>query len=260
MLFSGILIIPKLNLKQVTIPMKTDDTEIKNISFYSEGLRINAWLHLPGNGKYPAVIGSHGFLSDGTSAKMIALANALNEKGIAFLRIDHRGCGQSEGIFSEVTSLEGRCQDIISGINLLRSHPRLNGKFGIFGSSMGGSTAINAFSRIGAEAIVTLAAPVKGSSIIRRPDDPNPHNLSEDFYETGLKFDISEQITNLGNCLVFHGDSDQVVPCSNAHEIMAGAGDPKKIIIFENGDHRITDVRQQKKLVDEAVKWFESCL
>lgn len=244
--------------------MNTYNTTIKNISFYSDGLRINAWLHLPesenNNEKSPAVIGSHGFLSDGTSGKMIALGKALSEKGIAFLRIDHRGCGKSEGIFAEVTSLFGRCQDIISGINILRSHPRLNGKFGIFGSSMGGSTAISAFSPINAEAIVTLAAPVKGSSIIRRPGDPNPHNLTEDFYETGLKFDISDNIPLLKNCLVFHGESDEVVPCSNANEIMLSANDPKKIIIFENGDHRITNETHQNILIEETVKWFVSYL
>lgn len=238
----------------------TENNDVKNIAFYSDGLKINAWLHIPGNGRYPAVIGSHGFLSDGTSAKMIALAEALNERGIAFLRIDHRGCGQSEGIFAEVTSLEGRCNDIVSAVNLLKSHPRLNGRFGIFGSSMGGATAISVFSKAGAETIATLAAPVRGSSIIRRPDDPNPHNLSEEFYESGMKFDISEHIKNLKNCLVFHGDSDQVVPCSNAHEIIDGAGDPKKLVIFENGDHRITDIKQQKEMVDEAAEWFCSCL
>lgn len=239
-------------------------TTIKNISFYSDGLKINAWLHLPesenSNERIPAVIGSHGFLSDGTSAKMIALAEALNEQGIAFLRLDHRGCGESEGRFAEVTSLDGRCQDLISGISILKSHPRLNGRFGIFGSSMGGSTAISAFGKINAKAIVTLAAPVKGSSIIRRPDDPNPHNLTEDFYETGLKFDISESLPLLRNCLVFHGEADQVVPCSNANEIINSANEPKNIIIFENGDHRITNEKHQKILIDEAVKWFVSYL
>jgi len=244
--------------------MNKYNTTIKNISFYSDGLRINAWLHLPeseNNGdKMPAVIGSHGFLSDGTSGKMIALAKGLNEKGIAFLRLDHRGCGESEGNFAEVTSLEGRCQDIISGISILRSHPRLNGRFGIFGSSMGGSTAISAFGKINAKAIVTLAAPVRGSSIIRRPDDPNPHNLTEDFYETGLKFDISDNLSSLRNCLVFHGEEDQVVPCSNANEIIISANDPKKIILFKSGDHRITNEEHQKVLINEAVEWFVSHL
>lgn len=240
--------------------MNSNDTNVKNISFYSEGLKINAWLHLPEtdgeNMKFPAVVGSHGFLSDGTSAKMIALAEALNKKGIAFLRIDHRGCGQSEGVFSEVTSLEGRCHDIISGINLIKIHPRINGRFGIFGSSMGGSTAINVFTRINAHAIVILAAPVKGASIIRRPDDPNPHNLTEEFYKRGLKFDITDQIPCLRNCLVFHGKNDQVVPVSNADEIIISVNDPKKKIIFETGDHRITDPEHQKILIDESVNWF----
>lgn len=239
-------------------------SSVKNLAFYSDGLRINAWLHMPeatdADMKFPAVIGSHGFLSDGSSAKMISLGNQLSEMGIAFLRLDHRGCGQSEGVFSEVTSLEGRSNDILSAVGLLRSHPRINGSFGLFGSSMGGSTAIYSFERSGARAIVTLAAPVKGSSIIRRPDDPNPHNLTEDFYETGLKFDISENIKKLKHCLVFHGESDGVVPFSNAYEIINMAEEPKKIIIFEKGDHRITEPEQQKILVQDAAEWFKKYL
>lgn len=244
--------------------MNSSGSNIKNISFYSDGLRINAWLHLPdtlnNSGGFSSVIGSHGFLSDGNSSKMIALAKALNNEGIAFLRLDHRGCGESEGVFSEVTSLDGRSKDIISGISLLKNHPRLNGKFGVFGSSMGGATAINVYGEINACAIVVLAAPVKGSSIIRRPDDPNPHGLTEDFYERGLEFDITGKISELNKCLVFHGGSDQVVPVSNAHEIIKSATDPKKIIIFENGDHRVTDPNHQKILIEESVKWFVSHL
>ena len=87
-----------------------------NINFESDGFLLKGMLHLPEADLPPIVIGSHGLLSNSYSPKQITLARECNANGIAYFRFDHRGCGQSNGVFNEVTSLEGRRNDLICAI------------------------------------------------------------------------------------------------------------------------------------------------
>lgn len=78
-----------------------------DIQFAADGFRLKGTLHLPAADNPPVVIGCHGLLSDRSSPKQIALAEACNALGLAFFRFDHRGCGESTGRLEAVTSLEG---------------------------------------------------------------------------------------------------------------------------------------------------------
>ncbi|MEJ2475932.1 MAG: alpha/beta hydrolase [Desulfobacterales bacterium] len=83
------------------------------IDFLSEGYRLKGMLHLPTAERPPVVIGSHGLLSSSESAKQRELAARCTAAGMGYFRFDHRGCGRSQGYFPEVTTLEGRVQDLI---------------------------------------------------------------------------------------------------------------------------------------------------
>ena len=115
----------------------------RNITFTSNGLSLRGILHHPSIPMPPVVIGSHGLFSSGNSPKQIALAKACNARGIAFFRFDHRGCGQSEGVFKEVTSLEARCNDLISAIKTIQLRKDAGDRISLFGSSMGGAVCVN---------------------------------------------------------------------------------------------------------------------
>ena len=114
------------------------------LDFFCDGLRIEAVLHRPPLEAPPVVIGSHGLFSDGDSPKQVALAHALNALGIAFLRLDHRGCGQSEGVFDTVTTLDGRVRDLAAALAVLENERGDSFRLGLFGSSLGGSTCLAA--------------------------------------------------------------------------------------------------------------------
>src|SRR6056297_607409 len=107
----------------------------KTIWFESDGIKLHGTLHLPDNPKPPVVIGAHGLMSNGDSPKQIALAEICNGIGIAYFRFDHRGCGQSEGEFNAVTSFDGRCRDLLDGIQGLLDMNITDGRFALFGSS-----------------------------------------------------------------------------------------------------------------------------
>jgi len=232
----------------------------KNITFSSNGFTLKGTLHLPAAPNPPVVIGSHGLFSSGSSPKQIALARQCNDFGIAFFRFDHRGCGQSQGIFQDVTTLEARCNDMISAIKTIQNRKDTGNRIGLFGSSMGGAVCLSVFAATHACSIVTSAAPVRSSSIIKRLEESDHSNtLTSPFDKRYLDSDISDKLPSTHHILIFHGDSDDLVPPSNAKEIYEKAVDPKKLIIQEYGDHRMSNKTHQDNFVRESALWFKSC-
>jgi alpha-beta hydrolase superfamily lysophospholipase len=232
----------------------------KNITFSSNGFTLKGTLHLPDAEHPPVVIGSHGLFSSGSSPKQIALARQCNELGIAFFRFDHRGCGKSDGIFQEVTTLEARCNDMISAIKTIQNRKDTGNRIALFGSSMGGAVCVSVFAVSHAYSIVINAAPVRSSSIIRKLEKSDHSNaLTPPFYRRYLDSDISDKLPSTHHILIFHGDSDDLVPPSNAQEIYEKAGDPKKLIILKHGDHRMSNKTHQENFVRESALWFRRC-
>ncbi len=233
---------------------------IKEITFLSDEFELHGTLHLPAAARPPVVIGSHGLLSSSSSPKQIALARECTAAGIAYFRFDHRGRGESEGVFKEVTSLEARCSDLLCAIKCIQSRPDIGDKLGLFGSSMGGTVCISVASILAVDALVTAAAPVRSSSIIAALKKRNDsETLKPLFEEKFLQVDLSEQLADLHHILIFHGDSDNVVPPSNAREIYSKAGRPKKLIMQKDGDHRMSDKTHQANFAKEAVSWYQTC-
>ena len=244
---------PFNTLSRVTFPIICDP-----ITFFSEGLILKGVLHLPQVESPPLVVGSHGLLSNGDSPKQIALAHFLNRKGIAFFRFDHRACGASEGSFGTDMTFEKRAKDLENAIkSVRRRRPDLGEKTGLFGSSMGGATVISVSERISHQAIVTLAAPVRLSSIHVTPEQVKKIPCADhSLFKSGLEFDLSPLLSKLSNILIFHGEEDPVVPVSNAMEIFQGANDPKKIILQKKGDHQVSAPLHQQEFLNETTQWF----
>jgi alpha-beta hydrolase superfamily lysophospholipase len=232
----------------------------KIVMFSSNEFTLKGTLHLPAAERPPVVIGSHGLFSSGSSPKQIALARQCNASGIAFFRFDHRGCGQSQGIFQDVTTLEARCNDMISAINTIHNRNDTGNRIGLFGSSMGGAVCLSVFTASHACSIVTCATPVRSRSIIKKLEKSDHSNtLTPKFYKRYLDPDISDKLPSTHHILIFHGDSDDLVPPSNAKEIYEKAGDPKKLIIQKGGDHRMSNKTHQETFVRESALWFKNC-
>ncbi len=224
------------------------------IYFKSNGYLLSGMFHIPNDSCCPpVVIGSHGLFSSSESPKQIELAKKCNQNGIAFFRFDHRGCGDSEGEFEEVTSLEGRCNDILSAIDIIRNRSDVGNKIGLFGSSLGGAASILAATSTIIDTIVTYAAPVRSDTI--NSSLAGLSNYSQSLIDN-LRFNVSDKLSNLKNILVFHCEADDVVPVSSAMEIYSIAGNPKEMILFEKGDHPLNDNNHQSLFIKEALMWF----
>jgi len=107
----------------------------REIAFASDGLTLMGTLALPSEGErpFPAVLFLHGsgpVDRDGNAAGMQMdayrqLAHALAQDGIASLRFDKRGVGESEGVSSSA-SRSDLLDDLRAAVEALRSHPNID--------------------------------------------------------------------------------------------------------------------------------------
>ena len=139
---------PKFNRPQTPkkpFPYESIDVRYEN-SKYS--ITLAGTLTLPrGNGPYPVAIiisGSGPTKRDGTLYKhrpYQVIADHLTRKGIAVLRFDDRGTGDSTGKHSTATSAD-LATDVEAGIEFLKNHPKIDvDKIGLIGHSEGGLIA-----------------------------------------------------------------------------------------------------------------------
>ena len=239
---------------------------VKKLAIPVNNTTLAAVLHLPEAANPPVVIGSHGLLSTKESGKQITLAKRCTAFGAAYLRLDHRGCGESGGDFL-ATSLETRVADILAAAAMLRELGLTQRGLALFGSSMGAATSLAAWRPLQAEGyllkgMVSLAGPVHGNGIAEAAitDQKELHGIPLSFYTENLDFDITPALSAIHHILVVHGDKDEIVSIDNAHTIMEGVQDPKSLIILPGGDHRMSDPDHQALFFTRATAWLEASL
>jgi dienelactone hydrolase len=134
----------------------------------SRGIEIPATFVLPApeaGDVVPLVVMAHGH--GGTrdeSGAFVKVAAALAEKGIASIRVDFSGCGESTEAFTE-NYLTNMLADVRASREFAIQHPRIDsGRVGILGYSMGGRLAMLATEQ-DYYAVVALWTPVSSDGI-----------------------------------------------------------------------------------------------
>ena len=117
------------------------NNKYENVSFDSNGSKINGWLFLPKLDKQcPLVILCHGTAAQKDFGFQI-IGKDLAERGIGALAIDYRGSGDSEnikGLCRCYISPSAQIDDVIAAIDYVRHNKKVNSnKIGLFGESMG---------------------------------------------------------------------------------------------------------------------------
>lgn len=114
------------------------------IYFDVNGQRLHGMLHLPLlGGPHPAVLMLHGFTGQRMEPHrlFVLFSRLLAENGIASLRFDFRGSGESEGSFSEMT-VSRELEDVVQAYAFLKAQPEIDRtRLGLLGLSMGGMVA-----------------------------------------------------------------------------------------------------------------------
>ncbi|MBF0211031.1 MAG: alpha/beta hydrolase [Desulfamplus sp.] len=241
-----------------------------DLQFYSDNCLLHGMLHLPKRDSHflpYLVVGSHGFEGSMESAKQQLLSKILPQNGFAFLRFSHRGCKKSEGDFVKDTSIAKRVEDLISAVDNALKLQLTNRQIFLFGSSLGGSTVIATWQSLADKGLSPLgailcAAPVNSMTIQRIPLNGNDLHppLPISFFEKNLLFDLTDRLANLSNVLIFHGDQDKTVPIENGYTIYKHVKEPKELIILKDGDHQMSNKKDQELFKVEALKWLKKTI
>jgi dipeptidyl aminopeptidase/acylaminoacyl peptidase len=233
---------------------------IETVSFQSEGQKIAGILHLPGTKNFPCVIASHGLLSSKNSEKYIALGERLSREGIAMLRFDFRGIGESEGSIENDT-VSRRILDLGSAIDFVKSNPDLGNRIGLLGSSLGGYISlIKASMDKEIRAVVIWATPFHLDDLKSNKGTEGHPLPAEPFFKDLPKHRLLPLLSEVSNCMVIHGEKDELVPVDQAWEIFHSLGGPKEIHIIEDADHRLTDPKHRQRAMELTVEWFKKYL
>ena len=227
------------------------------VAFMANGLALSGMLHLPPQKPVAAIVGCHGLMANKDSPKQIELARRCTAVDMAYFRFDHRGCGQSSGIFETDTTLENRQADLIAAVSTVQKMLGEAIPIGLFGSSFGGTVCIATYQHITPFAMVTLAAPVHSQSI-RMPEN-SPQSLRNELLRDQLTFNLTSQLSTIRHLLVVHGSHDETVGVESAHTIYRLARAPKKRLILDHGDHRISDRSHQRRYMRKTIDWLLDC-
>ncbi len=233
---------------------------IERVFFVSEGMRISGILHLPARENPPCVIASHGLLSSKNSEKYIALGEHLSREGIAMLRFDFRGIGESEG-GEEDNTISRKLADLGSAIDFIRSFPALENRVGLIGSSLGGFLSlIRASMDDQIRAVVIWATPLHMDDLGSKRQEEDYPLPAKAFFEDLPRHRLLPLLPKVSNCLVIHGEKDELVPVEQALKIFDHLSLPKEIHMIGGADHRLTDPGHRQRAIELSVNWFKKFL
>jgi putative redox protein len=223
----------------------------------SAGATLAAYLELPAD--RPPVsfaLFSHCFTCSKDYKAVVYISRALADRGIAVLRFDFTGLGESGGDFSE-TLFSSNVEDVIAAAGFLESQYRAPGL--LVGHSLGADAAIVAARRLpSVRAVVALGAPFDPGAAGRflRPARETAARfgaaelelagrkvlLKSHFFEDLDAARIDEAVRGLGRpLLILHSPSDEVVDVSEAEELFRTARYPKGFVSLDGADHLLSD-------------------
>jgi len=245
--------------------MTSRNTE--RVSFVSGGQNVVGMLHLPHPSKTKGdriVITCHGFMSSKDSQKYLQISERFSSQGIAVLRFDFRGSGESEGTRD---LLGNRISDLKAAIE--SATERGFKSIGVLGSSFGGATAILVTAEnpnVGA--LVTWSTPCQFIELFEpiltsETEDyaavlggmTGEIELSE-FIKDLSKHSVIEAVKRVNKILTIHCKGDKVVPWTQAQLIFENAQEPKQLKVFEKGDHQLLDPPIRGEAIELSLKWF----
>ena len=209
-------------------------------------------------GKAPTVVFLGGFASDMSGSKAAALDAWAAARGQAFLRLDYRGHGESDGEFEDGT-IGAWKDDALAAIDALTAGPLV-----LVGSSMGGWIAL----------LVALARPERVSALVgiaaapdftedliwKRLEEParlaletegvlyepseygEPYAITRALIEDGHDHLLARVPFDPGRpVVILQGGLDDAVPIAHARELLGFlTGGWARMIEITDGEHRLS--------------------
>ncbi|THF88751.1 alpha/beta fold hydrolase [Deinococcus sp. KSM4-11] len=195
--------------------------------FSVDGSRLYGMVHTPDADApasgWPSVVFVHGFTGNRIEAQrlFVRFSRRLAAQGIASLRFDCRGSGESHGEFSDVT-VGTEVQDTLAAVTYLRRQPGIDPlRVMLLGFSMGGLVATLAAPDALAHRLLLWAPALPDAWLPRLPGGQMPATVADlggwpvgrAFYQDMLRqrpLDVAARWGGVAH--VLHGDADEVCP------------------------------------------------
>ena len=183
------------------------------------------------------------------------IARALNKAGIAVLRFDFTGLGQSEGEFAD-TNFSSNVDDLLAAVAFLkREHaaPAI-----LIGHSLGGTAVLQAAANIDSVvAVATIGSPSEPAHVARMFSGSEeafrdsgeaivdlggrPFRMKKQFLDDLEKQDVPSSVGKLRKALlIMHAPLDSIVEIDNASRLFGAAKHPKSFVSLDDADHLLS--------------------
>lgn len=239
----------------------------------SQGHDLAARLESPSTTPRAFALFAHCFTCTKDLKSAVWLTRALVGQGIAVLRFDFTGIGESQGAFGD-TNFSSNVGDIVSAASFLRSRYRAPAL--LVGHSLGGTATLVAAEQIPeSRAVVTLASPSDTDHLRRTILAQAPHILEQGEGEmeiSGVRFrlqrqlvedlerqNVTEHVRTLGKALlVLHSKADAAVSIDHGERIFAAARHPKAFVSLAESDHLLLDNREDGAYLGQLIAAWAS--
>ena len=238
----------------------------------SDGIRLHAKLDRPlGAEKSPLCILIHGFTGHMEETHIVAAQKAMNEAGIAVLRVEMYGHGKSDGEFKNHTLYKW----VTNALAVVRYAKTLDFVTDLYlaGHSQGGllTVLIGGMCPDEFKAILPLSPALvipddaRRGSILGVTFDPkhipekiasDSWELSGDYIRVAQTIHVEDEIARYdGPVLIIHGDADEVVPYSSAKKAQALYKNAR-LVPIPGDDHCFT--KHLDQMTDTIREFFRS--
>lgn len=253
------------------------------VEFQSGDNTLRGMLHVPdGPRPFPAVMFCHGFTGHRIEAHFlfVTIARRLEAIGVASLRFDFAGSGESDGQFADMT-MSGEADDAEAALEFLGRHPAVDaGRIGALGLSLGGGVAALLAGRRGKDvrALALLAAVAEPARILSfiRIGKFESQLAQRDYIDwdglmirRGFLQDLEglwpakAAATYPGPVLIVHGGEDATCPPTEAYtyrQEREASSAPTRFEIIRGADHTFNTLEHTQQVCRLLEAFFRESL
>ncbi|NBQ69051.1 MAG: alpha/beta fold hydrolase [Nitrosomonadaceae bacterium] len=236
----------------------------------AQGESLSGLLEMPFGAIKSYALFAHCFTCSKDNPAAARIALALADRGIAVLRFDFTGLGNSQGDFSN-TNFSSNLQDLLAAARYLEQHyaaPAL-----LIGHSLGGAAVlavaqdlpqVNAVITIGAPATAVHVKHLFADSYRELQNQPSVQvelagrsfKIKRQFIDDLEKYNSVEHIGALKKALlIFHSPIDDVVSIDEAGRIFTAAKHPKSFVSLDYADHLLSNPEDSHYVAEVLSAW-----
>jgi putative redox protein len=228
----------------------------KKISFDNDdGHSLSGLMALPETPPKAFALFAHCFTCSKNLKAANNIARALADSGIAVLRFDFTGLGQSEGDFAD-TNFSSNVNDLLAAVRFLEEHyqaPEI-----LLGHSLGGTAILQAAAEVpSAVAVATIGSPSEPGhvrhlfagteetlyeqGVAKVNLGGRPFTVKRQFLDDLERHELPSAVKALRKALlIMHAPLDDIVEIDNASALFANALHPKSFISLDKADHLLS--------------------